>query len=491
MGKQGRARGMVRGDRQLHAGGQDVRGAALSDERDRALPLWLLAHVAGAAMLLWVALLNGFPLLFADSGAYLRVGTELYYPLDRPVSYGLLIWPFARIAGPWAVVIAQALFATWVVGLALSAIMGRRAPLTLAGTMAALAALSSLPWFAGQVMPDLFTGLMALVMFTMIFAPMPGWRGWAMAALLAGLIALHLSHLPIAAALIVAGGLLTGWRMGAQPALARVAPAAAALALALAGLCAVNLAATHVARPVLQSDKFLVARLLDGHVGQPVLDRLCAREQWRLCAIRAYADNPRRTLPGQDYLWAADSPRAALEHTGPSAFRAEEAAFARRVMREDPAGVTRLALIGWRDQLLRARPGDGLIAYPPQMQVARQIHAHFPASAAAFDASLQQRGALQRWAAMTPDRTIAMIIVLLTPFVVRDAARRGYWMLVALSVTVLTTIIANAAVCGALSGPADRYQSRVLWLLPMLGLVAAVRLAALPARRPVGVSVTA
>ena len=60
---------------------------------------WPAAIVAGALLLQWVAIANGFPLLFADSGGYLRVGTELHYLPDRPIVYGLMIAPLARIAG--------------------------------------------------------------------------------------------------------------------------------------------------------------------------------------------------------------------------------------------------------------------------------------------------------------------------------------------------------------------------------------------------------
>ena len=39
-----------------------------------------VATLAGAAILSWVAVANGFPLVFADSGTYLRIPLELFYP---------------------------------------------------------------------------------------------------------------------------------------------------------------------------------------------------------------------------------------------------------------------------------------------------------------------------------------------------------------------------------------------------------------------------
>lgn len=453
-------------------------------------PVWVAAHGIGAALLMWIALANGFPLLFADSGSYLRVGTETFYPLDRPVAYGLLIAPVARYAGLWAIIIGQALFTSWLVGQVLIAVTARRSATMLVLVLATLAGLSSLPWFVGQIMPDLFTPLMALTLYMMLFAPYSGWRAWMMAALLTGQITLHLSHIPIAAALIGLGGLVLAWQNGWQAATARLAPAAAAWLTAVLGLCSVNLLATDNFRPTLQSDKFLVARVLDGKIGQPVLDRLCATEQWRLCRARAFVERPGLALPGQDYLWATESPRAALEHDGPTAFRAEEGAFARRVLRENPVGVLRVALLGWREQLVRVRAADGMVAYPPQMQVAKQIHRHFREDSAAFDKSRQQQGTLQRLA-LAPDRAIGLLVVLLAPFVVWSAVRRGDHRMVALATVILGTIVSNAAVCGILSGPADRYQSRVLWLLPLFGLIALARRTSLPKRRDYRVSIAA
>jgi hypothetical protein len=42
-----------------------------------------------AAVLLWPALWNGYPLVFADTGTYLSQAIERYLAWDRPVFYSL------------------------------------------------------------------------------------------------------------------------------------------------------------------------------------------------------------------------------------------------------------------------------------------------------------------------------------------------------------------------------------------------------------------
>ena len=35
----------------------------------------------------------------------------------------------------------------------------------------------------------------------------------------------------------------------------------------------------------------------------------------------------------------------------------------------------------------------------------------------------------------------------------------------------LLAFLSNAVICGVLSGPADRYQGRLIWLLPLIAVV--------------------
>jgi hypothetical protein len=55
-----------------------------------------------------------------------------------------------------------------------------------------------------------------------------------------------------------------------------------------------------------------------------------------------------------------------------------------------------------------------------------------------------------------------------------------------LAVAVVVALLANAAVTGGLSGPHERYQSRIMWLPPLAALlgIAALRRAATPAFSP-------
>ena len=49
--------------------------------------------VMAAALLLWPALWNGYPLVFSDTGTHLSQAIHLYLGWDRPVFYSLFLYP--------------------------------------------------------------------------------------------------------------------------------------------------------------------------------------------------------------------------------------------------------------------------------------------------------------------------------------------------------------------------------------------------------------
>ena len=49
---------------------------------------------------------------------------------------------------------------------------------------------------------------------------------------------------------------------------------------------------------------------------------------------------------------------------------------------------------------------------------------------------------------------------------------------------VLMGVLANAIICGALASPYDRFQARVIWLVPLVALAVAPRRPAQPSTAP-------
>lgn len=446
------------------------------------------AILLGAAILSWVAVANGFPLVFADSGTYLRIPLELFYPTDRPPVYGLAIGLPLWIMGVWGIVAVQAMGSVLIIAMTLAIGGGRLHARGLVATCALLALGSSLPWFVGQIMPDIATGFVPLILFALLARPSdtPLWQRAGLAALLALLIAVHLSHVLLAVglsglamvAMLLSG---TGWRETVR----RSLPAMLAIMVTLLGLSSLNRVAGYEFRPALSSDTFLLARLFDGHVAQPTLARLCRERALAHCAARPLVDDPSVAQPGQAYLWDQRSPLGAMLHRDRPGVIAEQRVIIRTVLRDDPGGVAALAWRGFTEQLTTVRKGV-LPPYAADMQIAHILKARLPDAYRAFAVSRQQRGALDPLK-FAPDVAVAVAVVLLLPLMLVWAIGGRRWRLLGLTGLVVATLLLNAAITGDLSGPDDRYQSRVLWLLPLLAACFAIAAAQRPVPEPIDI----
>ncbi|MEJ0015266.1 MAG: hypothetical protein WDN25_01635 [Acetobacteraceae bacterium] len=426
--------------------------------------------VVSAALLLWPALWNGYPLVFSDTGTYLSQAIERYLGWDRPVFYSLFLLPLHLTLTTWPVIAAQAVLAAHLLYLLLRTLVPAAAVGWLVPCTAAMAAGTALPWFVAQITPDIFTGLLVLALALLILTPerlSPRERLW-LVALAALLIAAHQSHLPLGAAMLLILLPSRRWLGAASPARrADLGRAAAPLVLAVGALLAVNLLA--FGRPSLSpyGNVFLLARVIYDGPGMAALRRDCPARDWRLC--RFLEEFPPTS---DDFLWRADGP--VVRAGGAKLVSAEAGAIIHAALLAEPGTQAAAFLANSTAQLGRFATGDGLQAWPAT--VTPTILRHFPRSESdAYAASRQTRDVLllPAWLlALHAGIALAGVagcgaVVLAAP---RRCVARGF------AAAVLLALLVNAAVTGGLSGPHDRYQSRIMWLPPLVALLAAASL---------------
>jgi hypothetical protein len=428
----------------------------------------LLAITLSAALLLWPAAWNGYPLVFSDTGTYLTQAIEHHLGWDRPPFYSLAILPLHLTLSTWPVVIAQALLTAHMLHLLRRVLLPIASAWWLVPICGVLAVASAAPWFVSQLMPDLFTPLLAIALGLLALTPdrlSRRERLWLI-LLSAFMIAAHQSNLPLALALLVALSRRCGvtTRLIAPPMLACVA------------LLAVNLIGHGRLSLSPYGNVFLLARIIEDGPGRDVLRRDCPQAGWRLCAFRnAMPDN------ADDFLWRADSP---LAHAGGAiAVSAEADAILAAAWRAAPAEMAQAALRNFASQLWGFATGDGLEAWPNTVTPA--IMRDFPpAEYRAYARSLQSTSSLSvPWPLPALHMAAAWMGVALCGAVLALGWRRD--VAAGFAAAALLTVLVNAAVTGCLSGPHDRYQSRVMWLplaiaLPALPAVLAGRRAAAP-----------
>jgi hypothetical protein len=206
---------------------------------------------------------------------------------------------------------------------------------------------------------------------------------------------------------------------------------------------------------------FLAARVLYDGPGLAVAQRECPDIGWKLCAVL-----DRLPRGHNSFLWDEDSPLW-TQLGGAREWAPEASALVSATLRQAPGAMLAAALRNTVEQLQSASLGDGLEAWPPPVGPVPVVARFYPNDLAALQASLQQTGYLQAEAQHLVPLQMAVLLATAASlaWLVRRIPRRNApaGALVAL---VLASFIGNAAITGALSGPTDRYQSRIIWLLP-------------------------
>lgn len=413
--------------------------------------------------LLGPALWNGFPLLQYDTGGYLARWYEGHLEESRSTVYGLYLVLTAR-PDFWPAVAGQALLTVWVLWLTLRA-HAIATPLALVVTAAVLSLITSLSWIASTLLTDIFTGLsvLALYLVTLRSGTLARWERWALIALIALSAATHTATLAVLLALLAAGFLIALVRRDTVP-FAGLARVAFALALSVAMLFAANFAVAGKLAWTPGGSAIPFGRMLQAGIVTRYLAEHCPDARLpKLCANRD-------KLPTDtDYFfWGSDL----FDQLGRFEGLGEEM---RIVVRESITGYPleqiKAAIIGTAEQIVRVASGYGVRT--DIWHTYWIIETFAPQSLPAMKAAHQQRGDINfeivnRWHVPIAWGSMALLVGVL---MLAAARRQPFSDVGALATVVALAILANAAVCGALSNPHDRYGARIVWLATLVALM--------------------
>lgn len=441
------------------------------------------ASIAAASLALaWVAVYNGYPLVFADTGTYLGQALERYLGWDRPVFYSFLLLALHWGLTLWTVPLVQAGVIAHLVWLVLRT-LGAGGVLRYGAVIVVLCVATAAPWFAAWVIPDIFTGAVVLVLWLLGAVPERLSMAERLYLVALGIVAIvvHQSHVPLAAGLVIV--LLVGrWMFGLGPRLGArgIALLLAPLVAAMLGMMLANLAGHGRFSLSPFGANFLLARVIYDGPGAATLVEACPGKAWRLCAYLAELPPASMRYPSSDhFLWQPDSPFYRLGHPRETAPEAAEI-IAETFRRHGLWQLQRMAentLV----QLRQFRTGVGTDFGPwlgtpgPEPVIA----AFMPGDLPAFRAARQATETLHL---LPPLRELHAIVVMLSLPAVLVAAAFSWWrgeragtLLVA---AILASLLGNAILAGGLSAVHDRYTARLAWLLP------AAAVALFLARRP-------
>jgi hypothetical protein len=449
-------------------------------------------------MFLSVAIWNGFPLIFYDTGAYVLEGLGHVFLVERAPIYAELLFLAGGAFSMWPIVILQALMTSYLI---LEVARAEVPGLTLWGLTvigAALSVLTGIAWYVGQVEPDIFTPMVILGSHLLLFR---GDRlGKARLAWVTGLtglaVASHPSHLGLLGGLLICAVLLklfqrtlaslTLVRASAQE--GEVAVAALALrrpegvkinvrrgliglATALGLIVTGNFVLTEHLFISKSGSVFVFARLMQDGIVKRLMNDTCppaGNINWRLCAYKN-----RLATSANGWLWGAGSGFHALGGFTGQAQQDEDSRIIVESLKRYPVMHIKAAVYDSFLQFVQFKTGDGI---EPQLSILESgFKRMIPGQVPAYLEARQQRG-LIRFKTLNlihvpvGAMSVLGLLLLLQHAVVRRAWREG-----TLPALVLLGLIGNAIICGTFSNPHDRYQSRVIWLPSLVVLLAVAR----------------
>ncbi|MEX0840805.1 MAG: hypothetical protein WD039_00755 [Xanthobacteraceae bacterium] len=429
---------------------------------------WIPAAALMMLALLWPALWNGFPIVFHDTGGYLDSYMTGLLANGRSAIYGLFL-RLGLASSFWVNVVFQSAVVVWLLVLTLRVHGFGGRPWLAATVTLGLGTLTSLPWYAAQLMPDVWlpAGMLALYLLAFRGKELRQWEKFALGAVPAFAAAGHMATLALLVGLLIP---LALWRVAA-PRLHWPCPAVAAPALAvIAGVLLIlfgNLAITGHFTFIPGGPNFLFGRLIQTGIAARYLADHCPDPSLRVCAYRD-------ELPadGDYWLWNAGSPLWKMGG-GWEGFEDEARRIVLDSLRKYPGLHLRAAVEGASSQLVMVKSGDYLSPWTWHTRFILEKYA--PAAYPDFLAARQQQAEIDFSWVNAIHVPVALGAMAGLPAVVLLAGRRRIPRThAALALMLLVALLGNAVVCGVLSNPHDRYQSRLVALAPLALVIAAL-----------------
>jgi hypothetical protein len=420
--------------------------------------------LASAILLNSPAFFNGFPLVAGDTAAYIVDARNflLFFTINwaRPIFYSIFILPLHLTLSVWPIVLVQGVIVAHLLFITLR-VINQKQPRSFVIVILILTVCTSLPWLVGQIMADVFTGIVILGLFLLSFGldRLTRLEKIYIFFLTAGAISVHSSHIPLALGLVIVTvglqGFLRwhGWRRMKKLALL-IGP----IMIATSALLAVNIAAVGQITLSPGSPLFLLARLIEDGTARMYLDETCPEKGYVLCSYRDELSS------SWHFLWSKDSPLK--KAGGPWKLRAEASEIVRGSLRAYPVQQLHKSLHNFFHQFVSISTGASLRPRLEGDHTNRVILTVFgPSVHARYVTSRQNTQKLPIGPVAWLHNTAVIVSIPILVFLFVLFARRKEPLYVSLFILILFGLMANAFIVGALSFVYSRLQSRVIWLV--------------------------
>jgi hypothetical protein len=423
--------------------------------------------VAISLMLLIPAFWNGFPLLQSDTGGYLARWYERYLVPSRSTVFGLYLH-IGESSCFWLDLAIQALATTWILYLTLRS-LGLARPSRLFALCLALCLTTALPFLASMLLTDIFAGLSILALFVLVLHgdKVSAVEKIALFIFIAFSAATHSATMAVLLGLCCVGWIARPFLHG-RITVAHLLRGTLAIPVGAAMLLSANYALSGQFGWTPGGYSLLFARMLEDGIVTRYLNDHCPTRQLKLCPYR-------NNLPetADDFLWSSESVFNQLGRFG--GMSDEMGDIAAHALTEYPLWQAKTALVAMGEQLLEVATGEN--TDPPSSTHTYGIfRIYLRDQLKVMEAARQQTHMLTFGPFNLIHVPVALISTLLV-FVMLIAAafRRRIDDVTILTATVCLALLGNAAICGIVSGPHDRYGSRLVWITTLVVMIAVMK----------------
>lgn len=419
-------------------------------------------------LLLWNAIFNGYPTVYADTGEYLLDSFTLNQSPYRSIIYSLFIRLASWGTTPWLIVIAQCAITIYVLHAVFEYILQKRVTreserLFFLGLVTFLAIATTLPWFVGQLMPDVFTGLSFLSAFLLLYdSNLSIERAVLLSVVLAISVGSHLSHFLSLGLVLSAVLVLRVFDSARQFWPTRSAKGVVAFLLvpilASTGVIILsNWRSGYGFKLSAGTPLFLLNRLIDSGLAGDYLEQQCKIEQFTPCK---YLPLPR----GDSFLWGSYPYPLLAEMGGWRGAQAEASRIVSGTIRRYPLRFLAECVKQTLRQLVSFNPG--VDSGPLQSGYTEEVFERFySGDLPKYQLTNQWSGRLGRVGRkLYPLYEVVFWATLFTSSVllIRRYSRSGPAN--RLLFFTLIFLLGNAVVTSSVSEVANRFQSRVSWM---------------------------
>jgi hypothetical protein len=209
------------------------------------------------------------------------------------------------------------------------------------------------------------------------------------------------------------------------------------------------------------------ARMQDGIVVR-YLDDHCPERRLKLCPYRH-----RLPTSADAFLWSDGPFNELVRFAG---LGEEMRTIVLESLAEYPGEQTAAAVSDFTQQLFLIESGEGVLTQI--WHTYGIIDRYMPSVGPDMRAAREQRGEVSFRAINALHVPIALLSMLALPFVVLLGRRGDFADLGLLAATVMVAMLVNAAACGILSNPHNRYGARLVWIATLTVALVPMRLAA-------------